>query len=522
MMALDVPHKTRREKVLELMSDGLPRAPPEIAKQTKVTKLDSLLHQMWQKGDLLATRIVNAYMLEEKRGKLQWTPRRMRFYVKQKGPAPISLEVRYHRWRPMLRINEVITERLLFETFSPNALHHKNAVSAKVIAKLNCSGVALFSDKIATKIQVPKETVRKALCYLKGRGRVYSKGWFNPDYSKVTVFDRGYLWFARPEQYSNRLNKHDVLSDYRQSIHEMIKVNSETERRFTPKIEIFGGSEESRKEKLMKTLCSIYTDIVVKEVGGEIFYYIRDILTNDEIEKQIAYWQKMKESKSSFHSRQGRAGEDFLGFTMQKMWESHDLKVQNMDWLFHITRDGKKKFNCLVRKRTSKNLAEFDRVLFIDLAPFSQKVPRRIYLVFESRYKRDLSKEDWDTYLQKIGDTLDFGTPMTLKSESGGLVRVLAPKANIVPVMVVPSAGKSEKEQNFASYVVSQGGLVLFISEFEKYLRDNTGKPFTFKSLFTRWLRTESQKREFSEYLLDFFGTDLCKEAATESILSDA
>jgi len=513
MMALDVPHKTRREKVLELMSDGLPRAPPEIAKQTKVTKLDSLLHQMWQKGDLLATRIVNAYMLEEKRGKLQWTPRRMRFYVKQKGPAPISLEVRYHRWRPMLRINEIITERLLFETFSPNALHHKNNASAKVIAQLNCSDVALFSDEIATKIQVPKETVRKALCYLKGRGRVYSKGWFNPDYSKVTVFDRGYLWFVTPLQFSNRLNKHDVLSDYRQSIYEMIKLNSETERRFTPKVEIFGGSEESRKEKLMKTLCSIYTDIAAKEVGGEIFYYIKDMLTDDEVEKQIAYWQKMKESKSSLYFRQGHAIEDFFGYAMQKMWNNRDLKAENMDWLFHITRDGKKKFNCIVRKRTSKNLSEFDRVLFIDLAPFSQRIPRRIYLIFESRYKRDLSREDWDDYLQKIGDTLDFGTLLTLKSERGIPVRVFAPKANIVPVMVVPSAGKSEKEQSFASYVVSQGGLVLFTSEFERYLREKTGKHFTFKSLFTRWFRIESQRREFSEFLSSFFGTDALESA---------
>jgi len=522
MRALDIPHKTRREKVLELMSDGLPRSPPEIAKQTKVTKLDSLLHQMWRKGDLLASRIVNDYTQEEKRGKSQWTPRRMRFYVKHEGQAPISSEVTYRRWDPMLRINKIITERLLFETFSPNALHRKNNSSAKVIAELNCSDVALFSDEIATKIQVPKETVRKTLCYLKGRGRVYSKGWFNFEYSKMSAYDRGFLWYVTPVQYGNRLNKHDVLSDYRQSIYEMIKVNSETERRFTPKVEIFGGSEESRKEKLMKTLCSIYTDIVVKEVGGEIFYYIRDILTDEEVEKQIAYWQKMKQAKSSFYSRQGRAGEDFLGFAMQKMWENGDLEVQNMDWLFHITRNGKKKFNCVVRKRTSKNLAEFDRVLFIDLAPFSQKVPRRVYLVFESRYKRDLNREDWDTYLQKIGDTLVFGTPMTLKSETGGLVRVLAPKANIVPVMVVPSVGKSEKEQNFASYVVSRGGLVLFTSEFERYLRDKTGKHFTFKSLLTRWLRTESQKKEFSEYLLDFFRTDLCKESTTESLLCDA
>jgi hypothetical protein len=500
--------------VLGRIGDGLPRSPPEISKLTKVTKLDSLLHQMWKRGDLLASEIVNAYTLEENRGKFKWIPRRMRFYVKRRNEAEISLEVTYSRWHHMLRKNETRTEKLWFKAFSPNELHHKGLVSAKIIEELRSSEVALFSDEIATKIQVSKNGVRKALHYLKSRGLVYSKGWFNPEYSKETVFDRGYLWFITPEQYGNRLKRHDVLTDYRQSIYEMIKMNSGIERRFTPKVEIFGGSEESRKEKLMKTLCSIYTDIVAVEVGGEIFYYIKDMLTTGEVEKQIAYWQKMKESKSSLYSRQGRANEDFFGYAMQKMWDNRDLKVHYMDWLFHITRDGKKKFNVVVRKRTSRNLAEFDRVLFIDIAPFSQRVPRRIYLVFESRYKRDLSREDWDNYLQKIGDTLDFGTPMTLKSESGSPVRVLAPRANIVPVMIVPSAGKSEKEQSFASYVVSQGGLILFTSEFERYLREKTGRHFTFKSLFTRWLRTESRKKEFSGYLLDFFGADMRKEAA--------
>jgi hypothetical protein len=40
-------------------------------------------------------------------------------------------------------------------------------------------------------------------------------------------------------------------------------------------------------------------------------------------------------------------------------------------------------------------------------------------------------------------------------------------------------AGKNEKGQSFAQYVHSQGGLVLFVSEFEKYLRAKTKKHFT-------------------------------------------
>jgi hypothetical protein len=468
---------------------------------------------MWQRGDLLASRIVNAFILEEQSGRFRWIPRRMRFYVKREVETSVSLEVTYLRWQRLLRKNETVKERLLFSSFSLSEIHHKDRVSSKIVSALNSSNSALFSSEIAANIRVDKSEVRKALHYMKGRSQVYSKGWFNPIYGKETPFDQGYLWFMKAEQYSSRLTKHDVLTDYRQHIYEMIKVNSETERRFTPKVEIFGGSEESRKEKLMKTLCSIYADITVKEVGGEIFYYIKHMLTDDEVERQVAYWQKMKESKSALFSRRGHANEDFFGYATQRMWDNGDLNVQNMDWLFRVTRDGKKKFNCIVRKRTSKKLAEFDRVLFIDIAPFSTKIPRRIYLIFESRYKRDLDREDWDNYLQKIGDTLDFGTSMTLKSEYGMPIRVFAPKANIVPVMIIPSVGKTQKEQNFARYVISQGGLVLFTSEFERYLRDKTGKHFTFKSLFTRWFKTESERSDFSQYLVDFFGSDESQEA---------
>jgi transcription initiation factor IIE alpha subunit len=186
-----------------------------------------------------------------------------RFYVRRRDETEISLEVTYDRWHRTLRKNETITEKLLFKAFSPNELHHKDLVSTRIVKQLNSSNVALFSDEIATDIQVSKDAVRKALYYLKGRGLTNSKGWFSPVYGKETLFDRGYLWFTKTEQYSNRLKRHDVLTDYRQIIYEMIKINSETERRFTPKVEIFVGSKESRKEKLMKTLCSIYTDIAV-------------------------------------------------------------------------------------------------------------------------------------------------------------------------------------------------------------------------------------------------------------------
>lgn len=515
MMSLSQ-HKSRRQTILELMvelmGDGLPRSPPDIQRKTKVTKLDSLLHQMWQKGDLLASQIVSAYTLEERRGKYKWIPRRMRFYVIGKYNTEVILAVEYTRWNPLFRVNETIKEKLIFKKYSRDAISHKDPKSAKITKELQTSDIALFPDEISNKIQVPKNDVTKALSYLKNRDAIYSKGWFNPIYGKETPFDRGYLWFIKTEQYDNRLKKHDVLTDRRQRIYERIKSNSETGKRFTSKTELFGGSTESRKEKIMKTLCSIYTDIVSKEIAGQIFYYIKDTLTEEEIRKQTVYWQNLKESKSSVFSNLGHAHEDFCGYAIQKMWDNHDFKVQNMDWQFHITKDGEKKFNEIVPKLTDpRKLAEFDRVLYIDFAPLSSKIPRRIYMIFESRYKRDLSPQDWDEYLRKIGDTIKYGTVIQLKNEHGHLVRVLAPKANVIPVMIVPHVGKAERGQNFARYVVSKGGIVLFTSEFEAYLRRKTGKSFAFKTLFSRWFKTELQRKKFAQYLMEFFGQEAIK-----------
>jgi len=504
-------HKSRREVVLDVMKDGLPRSPMEIQRLVNVTKLDSLLCQMWQSGDLLASKIVNAYTLEQKRGRYKWTPRRMRFYVIAKtSNLETILNVCYSRWNKWLRKNEVVKDKLLFKPYSKNDISQKENVCSKIVNELQASDVALFSEEIASRTKIARDKVANALHYLKINGVVTAKGWFNPDLGRETHFDKGYLWFARIEQYGNRLKKHDLLTGRAQKIYEIIKSNSEFEKRFTPKTELFGGSEGSRNENVMKYLRSIYKDTIDKEIAGETYYYIDGVLTEEEIQSQVEYWQRFKSSKSSVYSLLGRAYEHFFEYAIQVMWNNHDLKVQNMNWRFQISRkDRRPKLNCRFSRLTNpRKLAEFDRIMEFDLAPFSSSVPTRITLIFESRYQQVLTYEDWDRFLQKIADTREYGSVILLRTEQGYPVKVMVPKVNVIPVMVVQHAGKNEKGQSFAQYVHSQGGLVLFASEFEKYLRKKTGKSFTFKSLFKRWFNTEARQKEFAEHLLAFFGLD--------------
>jgi ATP-dependent DNA ligase len=95
----------------------------------------------------------------------------------------------------------------------------------------------------------------------------------------------------------------------------------------------------------------------------------------------------------------------------------------------------------------------------------------------------------------------------------GNRVKIRTTKCNIVPVIIIPWAGeknieiKNGEKLSLAQCVISQGGLVIFTSEFEKYLQKRTGKKVIFNKLFKTWLE-EGKEKEFTTYLLEYlFGS---------------
>ena len=100
-------------------------------------------------------------------------------------------------------------------------------------------------------------------------------------------------------------------------------------------------------------------------------------------------------------------------------------------------------------------------------------------LVWEMKYRGDLSKGFYDRLLRKMMDTRDFSTLKLAKQEDGKIVTMrtgmIPVKSNLSPVFVIPTVGKrniqvGDNMMNFAEYVTSQGGKVVFTQEYERSL----------------------------------------------------
>ena len=131
----------------------------------------------------------------------------------------------------------------------------------------------------------------------------------------------------------------------------------------------------------------------------------------------------------------------------------------------------------------------------------------------ECKYRGKLDPYHWHRFIRKLADTHEFGTEIETRDLTGQIVRVRIPKFNITPVIVIPWSGRDDIEVsnsgrkiNFAQMILSQGGIVIYTREFERYVQGKTGKKIDFKRLFKEWFVKGEEQREFTKYLLEYLG----------------
>jgi len=466
---------------------------------------------MWRRGHVLASKKVTIYKPVKEDGSWRWSRSKQRWYTIATEPRPVR-EVVYKTWDK--RHGKVVEKKedLIFTTCEEaKDTSARESIGTKILDALEESDVALFAEEIAEKISAGKGRTASALNYLLKKGKVKKAGWFNPLTGKEAVFDKGYLYFLTNEQYNQRLVKRNVLSGVKQAVYERIKLNTETQHRFTPHQELF--SPRSKDATLIiRELQSVYRDLAKEEINGGPYYYISGILAEKELEKERNYWAGIDSRKRSRSNLIGHAHEDFCHVALDRMWESKDLKIEEMWWEFSITRDGRKRYTVYKNRASDPaKLIEVDRVLHMKLAPFTNgRYVREIVLVFEMKYVRQPRREYWDDFVAKLADTFDFGTKASLPAIRGGRVVVRAPKFNVVPVMIATWKGKDEievagKMVNFAQYVQMQGGIVIYTGELERYLREKLGRRVSFQKVFGEWYSDPERHGEFTSYLLGPF-----------------
>ncbi|GEM_PF-1324413 len=501
---------TKTEVIIKLLSDGKPRTVAELSDELGLRNLDSLLSNMWRRGHVLASEKMSIYKPLKENGSWRWSRSKQRWYTVADEPRVIK-QVAYETWDK--RHGKVVkrTENLVFTIHEEaNDTSTRESIGARILDTLEESNIALFVGEIAGEVNAGKGRIASALNYLLKKGKVKKAGWFNPLTGKEAVFDKGYLYFLTNERYKQRLAKRNVLSGVKQAVYERIRLNTETQHRFTPHRELF--SPRSKDATLIiRELQSVYQDLAKEEINGEPYYYIAGILGEKELEKERNYWQGIDSRKRSRSNLIGHAHEIFCHVALDRMWESKDLKIEEMWWEFSITRDGKKRYTVYKNRASDPaKLVEMDRVLHMKLAPFTNgRYVREIVLVFEMKYVRQPRREHWDDFVAKLADTFDFGPKASLPAIGGGRVVVRAPKFNVVPVMIATWKGKDEievggKMVNFAQYVQMQGGIVIYTGELERYLNAILGRKVSFQKVFREWYSDPERHGEFTSYLTEF------------------
>jgi predicted transcriptional regulator len=279
---------TKTEIIVKLLTDGKPRTVAKLSDGLGLRNLDSLLSNMWRRGHVLASKKILIYKPVKEDGSWRWSRGKQRWYTVANEPRAVR-EVAYETWDK--RHGKVVEkkENLIFTTHEEaNDTSAREGIGAKILGALKGSDVALFAEEIAGEINAGKGRAASALNYLLKKGKVKKAGWFNPLTGKEAVFDKGYLYFLTNEQYKQRLAKRNVLGGVKQAIYERIKLNAESQHRFTPHRELF--SPRSKDATLIiRELQSVYQDLAKEEINGEPYYYVAEILTEKELEKEREY-----------------------------------------------------------------------------------------------------------------------------------------------------------------------------------------------------------------------------------------
>lgn len=454
----------KQEAVMRLLADEVPRSLPQIRESTGLSKLDSVMADMFHRGKVLATEKLRAYMPAQRgNGDWYWKRSTFRFYTVPNGQPQVTRTCQYETFDRKLGKVITVSKDLLFTSKEGSNTTKKIWTGRLIEDLLAQSRTALFAHEIAASLKVPASKVRASLSYLEKQGRIRKAGWWNQRKGREMQFHRGYLYFLSEDQYRQRLKAKDLLEGLRRSTYEKILFNSRIQRRLTPHGELFPTKNQDRSWVIQEIQC-LYPELKHVELNGRTYYYIEGELP--DLEGQVKYFSRKASEQQSFHTLIGHGHEEYAQLALDSAFQRGDLKVEGYRWDFRIDRSGRKRFNVYhSRSSDPRRVHEFDRVLRADLAPFSGRgYMRTICFVFECRYVTDPSKEDWDQFLRKLADSYEFGTTMELPSadDARRTVRVRALKPTVIPVLILSWPGQKKievggRKLSLAQYVNMHG-----------------------------------------------------------------
>jgi hypothetical protein len=502
---------TKTGSVLNLMQDGKPRSLSQIEEESGCGNLSSQVTRLYQTGRLWASDIQHIITLRYS-GKWKWSRARTRWYIIPKKDNPARAEVIYEEWDKTARKNVLRKGSLEFKQH--NRACHKDSVKKTpqlVLKVLQNSAWALFPDEIAERLKMKRRKVTSALFTLSATKRVHKSGWVKSgDSRRERVFDRGWLYYVKIEQLSARVAKRDMLTGTKQLIYETIRKHTEIHRQFVRLKDLakeMGMNPKTVADNVHEAM-DVYVDLKQIEVSGDAFYYIENLLAAGEFELEKRYWETEVSERCSYKNALGHSHEQFCQLTIDMMDEKGDFKIGQPWWEF-VIKNGKKRYQ--VYKPSigdPKRRYEYDRILHIPF-PLGKN---ELTLVFEAKYRGTLGEGYYRYFNEKLADTQGFGCVRKEKDIFGHEIQIRAIRHNVIPVFVIPAAGRDNVDLgrghlvNFAQYIVMQGCLLVFTQEFERYLQAKFHRNIDFQKQFDAWYKTGQVSIDYTKHILEYLG----------------
>lgn len=516
----------KRSRILNLMSDNKPRSLPEIQK-TIGEKCNSSVFNLYEKGILWATDIKYFMHAIAYKGGGKWKrPHgRQRWYLipKEDEKQPVTRQITYLQRDRSERNNIEKTETMVFAKFSRKKTTKISPAEEErqILGVLAQSNTALFPAEIAEKAAISERRVISILFRITNNKvtKVHKSGWRNKKDTgrEEQRFKKGYLYYLKLEQLKSRIERRDVLGGQKQAIYDRIRKVTEVDRQFTKLTNIARelGIYSTTVADYLEEVMSVYQDLKKEEIGGSNFYYIDGIMAEQEVQCERENLKTGRSQESSYKLALGKVHEDFCQFAIDKMLENGDFKIgEDCWWREVVGRNGKRRRrDIFLNSLDSSRRYEYDAILNVK-TPLGNE-PN--ILVWEMKYRGTLTREFYDRLIEKLSDTTEFSTLRISRQPDGNLVKIKTGpspfKANITPIFVIPTTGKKNidvagNSMNFAQYVTSQGGKIVFTQEFERILHKYYPyKKIQFHRLFAEWWK-EKDEIEFQPFLEKYLTTN--------------
>jgi hypothetical protein len=474
------------ERLVELLET--PQGRMDLVRELKSypTTVQGRLDRLWRQGKVLRSRQkIHASFVDKKPGVGQYWKKISTFLwirADSRLTTPsgvITVEVPYTERYTLQEFKK--KHNVAFIPFSKPVVENVKQGwlrQREVLKFFRSRDVGAVPSEVAEHFKVRLGRASGILNKMRRQGLIERRGYWNATLGRETPFQgriKGYVYgLPGTEQAKKRIEQGEGLySPHVNAILVEIRKDSSL-KRFTSygKFEDELGQYETLKA--IKILIQIYPSLVTATIGGQGFVYDKQFFTGEDIDKQVAYWERHVSIKKRLTGAIGAFHEAFAQHAM-------DLALKNMDIKVIFWRKigkGKESYNIRL-----SNAREIDRVLQVDFYDRGKLLWRHYYPIECKFYRGGATPEHLKEFIDKLRFSIEFGEQIAFQEGNQNL-QVHVIKQNVHPILISPYF-KKETHQQAKKYHVE----LLPTWLLAKLAGDTLGKKLEMRRLFEDYLK---------------------------------